>query len=182
MVNQIDVRRALTWGWISLILLHRTAQGALGHLPDPTLAMLFVSGACGSNAWFFASTLAMVVGVDALGLLSGRSVCFSPAYPLLLLALLVAWGAGRTVGKARLPVQFGALFSVAVFGSFLTTGGYYALSGRFAPLSRDVLLARIATYSPDAILTTTAYGAVALFVLRLVLEWSRGATNVPLGR
>jgi hypothetical protein len=138
------------------------------HLPDPTLAALFVLGALGIRAPHLALVLLTLLSVDGLKIaLGSSSACLSPGYPLLFVSYGVMAWLGRKGQERALALQLVVLVAATTLSYAISSGGYYLLSGRFAEPSLHGFAERLALYLPNALITTFAYASLALSVGRI---------------
>jgi hypothetical protein len=155
------------------------------HVPDTSLASFFIAGFYIRSLLAMPALFALGFGIDVvvINIMGGSNFCFTPAYAMLLPAYAVMWGAGRFAAlrlNRSLPL-IGLLFIAAVLASeILSSGGFYALSGRFEHPTLAGFLPRIARYFPGTLLSSLIWGVVATLcdgAARLVLsgrEMERG--------
>jgi hypothetical protein len=164
--------------WIPLVLigvalLARAVPLHTLHLPDPTLAALFVAGAAGLGAARLALIAIALVGIDGLKFaLGASSACVSPGYPLLVVSYATLGAVGHLLRTRGLLAQISGLLAASALGYAISSGGYYLLSGRFSSPSWSEFGARMLTYLPSALFAAMAYGVVALGARRLLLAES----------
>lgn len=157
-------------GLICVALLARAVPLRSVHLPDPTLAALFVAGAAGFGAARLALIGIALVSIDGLKFAFGASsACVSSAYPLLVVSYATLGAAGHLLRARGLLAQIAGLLSASALGYAISSGGHYLLSGRFPSPSWSEFGERVLTYLPNALFVAMAYGVVALAARRLLL-------------
>jgi hypothetical protein len=161
--QQIAIGLALTL----LMLLTRSHHWAsLDSLPDASWAIFFLLGVYVRALWVAPALIAASVLVDYAAISWGgvSDFCVSPAYWLLIPAYLVLFAGGRFYARGHrlsLPGLFrlaGVALAVAAVAELLTSGGFYAFSGRFAEPTLAGFIPRFEQYFPSTL------GALALYL------------------
>jgi hypothetical protein len=157
----------------SLMLLTRSHHWAGIHsLPDASWAIFFLLGVYVRPLWVVPALIAASVVIDYVAITwSGVSdFCVSPAYWLLIPAYLALFAGGRWVahdlrlswlGLARLA---GIAFIAVAVAEALTSGGFYAFSGRFAEPTLAGFWPRVEKYFPHMLGTFALYVGMAAAV------------------
>lgn len=168
---------------VSLIVVTRVAAVLTGyHVPNATLPAMFLAGRGGLGGRWLLALLLLSGGLDAAFFAVGVSAaCVSPAYPMLFLAYGAMWFCGRLAmrpaGIARRGAPAPARLSSATLGLFLmgvvlafalSSGGYYALSGKFEQPTLAGFAPRAARYFPRYLLYALLYGAICEAMLALL--------------
>jgi hypothetical protein len=137
------------------------------HLPDASMAVLFIGGVYLRRHLAFAGfvTLAVLVDWVSVSYAGVSAFCITPAYAFLLPAYAVLWYGGRASGMSRSFFGTLALGFVAASISFaISNGGFYWLGGRYANPNVAEYVARLWQWGPLFVRTTMAYIVVALLV------------------
>jgi hypothetical protein len=144
--------------------------GSALHLPDASLAVLFLGGLYLSRTLAFGAYAGLAALIDYLAIVHGGvdDWCVTPAYGFLLPTYACLWWAGVWCsrhdrhgwrGYARLA---GALLVATVFAFLISNASFYGLSGYFGELSLAEYAARVARYFPPYLASTVAYVAAAM--------------------
>ncbi|BDU23116.1 hypothetical protein [Dyella sp. GSA-30] len=141
------------------------------HLPDASMAVLFIGGIYLRRHLAFAGfvTLAVLVDWISVNYAGVSDFCITPAYAFLLPAYAVLWYGGRACGVGR--SFFGSLafgFVAACLSFAISNGGFYWLGGRYANPHVAEYVARLWQWGPLFVRTTMAYLVVALLVRNAV--------------
>jgi hypothetical protein len=166
-MNEAQVKQTLSLSLlIVLLLVTRLARELLGvHLPDAAVSVFFLAGCLGLSSRALVLLMISAAGVDLVQFALGASTaCVSPGYPLLFVAYLATWFAGRAVSARGLLVQAGAMIGSGGLAFLLTSGGYYLLSGKFTSPSLGEFAERAQRYLPTYLMNVTLYVVVALAV------------------
>ena len=174
-----------------LMLLTRThSVSQVVHLPDTSWASFFVLGYYLRSGLAFAALflLGFVIDLVMIRVFGTSNFCFTAAYGMLVPAYGVMWLAGRWFQKylgarQHLAVSLASLPLLAVVVSFasliaelLSSGGFYAFSGRFAAPTLAGFMPRLALYFPYTLSATLTWTAVAVAVHVGVMQL-RGASQ-----
>ena len=179
--QQIAIGLALT----VLMLLTRSHHWASIHsLPDASWAIFFLLGVYVRALWVVPALIAASVLIDYAAITWGgvSGFCVSPAYWLLVPAYLALFAGGRLYARGHLlslPGLFRltsvALAAVAV-AELLTSGGFYAFSGRFPEPTLAGFVPRLEHYFPHTLGTFALYlGLAAVVHVALAAAYRRGA-------
>lgn len=141
------------------------------HLPDASLAVFFLAGFYLRPAWAFAALfgIATVIDLAAVGWGGVSAYCLSPAYWLLVPAYATLWGAGRwyrTLHRpdlSTLPRLGALLIGAGALAEAFASGGFYLLSGRFAPTLEGFGYSLV-SYLPGTLSALLAYVSMAALV------------------
>ena len=115
---------------IALILMTRSSHfGTHVHLPDATLAALFIGGLTRLNMRWLALAITVAFAVDfyALGFAGVSDYCMSLGYWGLIPTYAMVWAAGRFVSKRQQPLALTTLVPAA----WLTTSLAFVMSNAF---------------------------------------------------
>ena len=156
------------------ILVTRFEQFGFAYaLPDATPAAFFVAGFGLASAWPMLPLFAVAALADQLAFANGVSdACMTPAYALLLPAYATLWSAGRCCrllarNAMWWPAALGALAAASVVAWLISSGGFYAFSGRYAQLPTADYFAATLPYLAPYVAWVTVYGAVGLVAIRV---------------
>jgi hypothetical protein len=150
-------RGAILAALLGLMLVTRSPQlGGIDLLHAGSWALFFAAGFYLRGVASLTLLLAAAFAADAIALGWGQiaSVCFTPAYALLLPAYASLWAAGRWYSDRHrlawdsLRPLAAALFLGALVCEAFSSGGYYWLSGAFASPGMIEFLARESLYFP----------------------------------
>jgi hypothetical protein len=151
---------------IGLMILTRNHQWTpIVHLPDASLALFFIAGARITGLRYLLLMMCFAFGIDAYAIGWGHvsSYCLSPAYFMLIPTYACMWMFGRWHARQThsfshsLPSLLGIGFSATLLSELLSSGGFYAFSGRFQNPTMLSFLPRLWQYSPPVILHTLIY-------------------------
>lgn len=154
---------------ISVMVLTRNHQWTpIFHLPDASLALFFIAGARIAGLRYLILMMCFAFGIDAYAIGWGHvsSYCLSPAYAMLIptyacMWLLGHWYARKTSSSFHtLPSLLSIGFLATLLSELLSSGGFYAFSGRFQNPTLLNFLPRLWQYSPPVILHTLIYLSV----------------------
>lgn len=155
------------------------------HLPDASWAVFFLAGALLPGWLPLAGLLALAAAVDYLAITLGgvSAFCVSPAYAALLPAYGALYAAGRWYARhhqptlrSLLPFTGAALIGTTVC-ELLTSGAFYAFSGRFAEPTLAEFGARLLRYFPHAFEGMALYlGAAVIAYAAFAAVAGHGAT------
>lgn len=146
------------------------------HLPDASLAVFFLAGMLIPAMLAFPLLMLEAGIVDAMAITVGgvSDYCVSPAYGFLIPTYGALWWAGRWYAArhehrwSTLRPLYAALF-VSVSAAFLiSSGSFYALSGRFPDMSLAEYATRVARYYPPYALSTFGYVTLAAMSYAMV--------------
>lgn len=143
------------------------------HLPDASMAVLFIGGVYLRRHLALAGFMALAVLVDwvSVSYAGVSDFCITPAYAFLLPAYAVLWYGGRACGASRSFLGTLAWGFVAACLSFaISNGGFYWLGGRYPNPHVAEYAARLWQWGPLFVRTTMSYIAVALLA-RLALTY-----------
>ncbi|MDQ5769041.1 hypothetical protein [Thiothrix subterranea] len=160
-------------GSILLLAMLVTRAHITDHLLDASWAVFFLAGFYLRNVLAFGVFMAVAVAIDYVGItkFGVSDFCVSQAYVALVPAygaLFIAgrWLAGHyqgetlaTLGKLVLAVVVG--FAVS---ELISSGSFYAFSGKFAEFSVVELGKRLMKYAPHGLYVTGLYVTVGTFV------------------
>ncbi|KXW58667.1 hypothetical protein FEMY_06940 [Ferrovum myxofaciens] len=157
------------------------------HLPDASLAVLFLTGAVIPSGWAFSALLGLGAGVDAWAITQGgvSAYCITPAYVLLLPASATLWYAGlslrRELAVGSTPwVRVGLTVSVATtLAELWSSGGFYFLSGRFPHPTLGGFLPRLWHYGPSVLGATLCYIGLVLFIGKRLMHTGPEPIHIP---
>ncbi len=140
------------------------------HLPDASWAVFFLAGFYLRHLPVLAALLALAAGSDyvAIRYFAVSDFCVSPAYVWLIPAYTALWLGGHAyarhyrfdVGASGTLAGF-ALLSAAV-SELLSSGGFYAFSGRFTDLSFSEFADRLLQYFPQSLSGLALYLVIAV--------------------
>lgn len=161
--------------------------GSPVHLPDATLAVLFLAGWYLRTWESLAILLALAGLADALSIAGGVSAwCVTPAYWFLIPAYAALWLAGRWAQGVAGPLlrraaaaALGLLLGVAVFFA-ISNASFFFLSGYFGSMTAAAYASAVTQYFPRYLETAAVYVAVAAVIdraVRLMASWRRGNTE-----
>ena len=152
-------------------------------LPDATLAAFFVAGFQLASAWAMLPLFAAAAVADQLAFANGVSdACMTPAYAFLVPTCATLWSAGRrcrSLARNAMwwPRVLATLAAASVVAWFISSGSFYAFSGRYAQLPAADYLAATLPYLAPYAGWTTVYGALGLVAVRISgLQARRRAT------
>lgn len=151
------------------------------HLPDASMAILFIGGIYLRRHLAFAGfvTLAVLVDWISVSYAGVSDFCITPAYAFLLPAYAVLWYGGRACGVARSFLGTLAFGFVAACLSFaISNGGFYWLGGRYANPHVAEYAARLWQWGPLFVRTTMAYIVVAQLIRLAVAYLAHGGALV----
>jgi hypothetical protein len=168
-----DCNRSTTIGMVLAVATVATRYhhlGSLLHLPDASMAVLFLGGLYLRRHLAFLLMLALALAVDwaSVGLAGNSDFCITAAYALLPLAYAALWYGGRAFAPrlAATPAALAGAFGVALLAaaaSFaISNGAFYWLGGRYPHPHVTEYLARLWQWGPLFVRTTLAYVAVGL--------------------
>lgn len=148
------------------------------HLPDASMAVLFLGGIYLRRHLAFAGFVALAVLVDwvSVSYAGVSDFCITPAYAFLLPAYAVLWYGGRACGASRSllgTLAFGFVASCVSFA--ISNGGFYWLGGRYANPHVAEYVARLWQWGPLFVRTTMAYIVVALLFHHAVAYLASGS-------
>lgn len=151
---------------LSMLLTRPHTIASLHHLPGTSWAVFFIAGALlrGAAPLVGFCVLSALIDWAAIRLAGVSDACVTPAYALMFVAFGALWLGGRGYARlhrdrlASLPWLAGAVLVSAFLAELLSSGGYYAFSGRFAEPNLAEFLPRLARYFPGML------GAMALYV------------------
>jgi hypothetical protein len=147
------------------------------HLPDASMAVLFIGGLWLRRHLAFIAFVGLAVLVDwvSVSYAGVSDFCITPAYAFLLPAYAVLWYGGRACGPSR--SLLGALafgFAASCLSFAISNGGFYWLGGRYANPHVAEYVARLWQWGPLFVRTTMAYLVVALLAGRAIAHLTRG--------
>lgn len=165
---------------------------AVLHIADTSWAVFFLAGLYLRARWMLVALMGLAVVIDLAAVWTdglGMTGCFSPAYPGLLLAYGVLWGAGRLSRHSMRPNESAVTTILTVIG-WLTLGviaafalsnlSFWAWSGHFADLSLGDYLQRVMGYLGHYMAATGLYVGLGLGVMigaqTLVIRLSKHQT------
>lgn len=179
--QQVAIGLALTL----LMLLTRSHHWAsIDSLPDASWAIFFLLGVYVRALWVVPALIAASVLVDYAAITWGgvSDFCVSPAYWLLVPAYLVLFAGGRFYAhghRLSLPGLFrlvGVALAAVTVAELLTSGGFYAFSGRFAEPTLAGFVPRFGHYFPPTLGTFALYlGVAAVAHVALAAAFRRDA-------
>jgi len=160
-------------GGILLLAMLITRAHVTDHLLDASWAVFFLAGFYLRNVLAFGVFMAVAVAIDyvAITKFGVSDFCVSQAYVALVPAYGALFVAGRwfssawqgetlaTLGKLVLAVVVG--FAVS---EVISSGSFYAFSGKFAEFSAVELGGRLVKYAPHGLYVTGLYVTVGTFV------------------
>lgn len=151
------------------------------HLPDASMAVLFIGGLYLRRHLAFAGFVALAVLVDwvSVSYAGVSDFCITPAYAFLLPAYAVLWYGGRACGASRsFLVTLACGFMASCLSFAISNGGFYWLGGRYANPHVSEYVARLWQWGPLFVRTTMAYIVVAQLVgLAVAYLATRGVTG-----
>lgn len=140
-------------GLMLAVLLTRTGHfGTAVHLPDATLAVLFLGGLLRFNLRWLAATIALAVAVDfyAVGVAGVSDYCMSVGYWGLIPTYAFVWAAGRFTSKRPQASELTTLVPAAwltVSAAFIMSNAFwYAFSDKVSTLSIYQFTQAVAQY------------------------------------
>ena len=154
------------------------------HLPDTAWASFFVAGAYIRSVRGFVGLFLLGLAVDlvVIRVLGMPDYCFTAAYWLLIPAYGAMWMAGRWARKslaptlASLPKLLALVCGASLTAELISSGGFYAFSGRFAAPTLAGFMPRLEQYFPYTLGATLAWTAVAV-ALHVGVMQLRGASQ-----
>ena len=163
---------------VVMLVTRSHSLSAADHLPDTSWASFFVAGYYIRSARALAALFLLGLAIDlvVIRLLGMPDYCFTAAYWLLVPAYGAMWGAGRWA-RARLalvaralPALIGLVTGASLVAELISSGGFYAVSGRFAAPTLAGFLPRLIRYWPMDLLATLGWvGAALVCHIALVL-------------
>jgi hypothetical protein len=157
-------------------------------LPSASWAVFFLAGAMLGRWWMYALYFALASLLDFGSLAAGTITdwCLSPAYWVLLPAYGTLWACGRFYARwheqhwQTVP-RLALVLVVAVFFTYLISGGgYYMLSGHYAP-TLSGFLPRIAHYYPHWLGVTAGYVGAALALQAVAMTLDERSSRLQQG-
>jgi hypothetical protein len=141
------------------------------HLPDASLAVFFLAGFYLRALWAPVALFLLATAIDltAVGWGGVSAYCLSPAYGMLVPAYGSAWALGRWyrtrhhADAKTLPLLVAVLLGAGLVAEFFASGGFYLLSGHFAP-SLEGFGHSLVSYLPGTLSALFAYTALAAVV------------------
>ncbi|HER35251.1 MAG: hypothetical protein JXJ30_04855 [Halothiobacillaceae bacterium] len=162
------------------------------HLADTSWAVFFLAGLWFRQVRVLGGLLALAVVIDLGSVwLDGAAMasCFSPAYPGVLVAYAVLWGAGRLAGARLASGSNGLTMAMAWVVGALITGSaaaflvsnvtFYAFSGQFGDMPAVEYATRTLPYLAGYLSSAAIYSAMALAAMALVNTLREGAGERP---
>ncbi|MFN3785427.1 MAG: hypothetical protein ACK4RS_01175 [Thiothrix sp.] len=157
-------------GSLLLLAMLLTRAHVTDHLLDASWAVFFLAGFYLRNVLAFGVFMATAVAIDyvAITQFGVSDFCVSQAYVAIVPAYGALFAAGRwfagqyqgetlaTLGK--LVVALGVGFAVC---EVISSGSFYAFSGKFTDLSLVEFGGRLAKYAPHGLYVTSLYVAIA---------------------
>ena len=140
-------------GLMLAVLLTRTGHfGTTVHLPDATLAVLFLGGLLRFNLRWLAATIAIAVAVDfyAVGVAGVSDYCISVGYWGLIPTYAFVWAAGRFTSKrpqvSALKTLVPATWLTVSAAFIISNAFWYAFSDKVSTLSIYQFTQAVAQY------------------------------------
>jgi hypothetical protein len=164
--------------------------GDLLHLPDASMAVMFLGGLYLRRHLAFVLFMALAVLLDWVSIrYAGVSdFCVTAAYAFLPAAYAALWYGGRLyAGRLRnsaasLAGALGVALLATALSFAISNGSFYWLGGRYAEPHVTEYVARLWQWGPLFVRTTLAYVVVALAVHVLLAQVVRGpAGDRPAG-
>lgn len=182
--SSLSRQQLLLGGVLALLLVatrgHHFATANL--LPSASWAAFFLAGMYLRRTVIFGGLLAIVAAVDYGAIVWGGvdGFCVSPAYAALLPAYAALWLAGRGYATrcglqsiAVLPLA-AAVVGSALLGELISSGAFYAFSGRFAEPSLAEFALRMARYFPASLLSLGFWVTAAAAIHVAVAQGGKG--------
>lgn len=168
-MNTLSTKNQWLVGGILLAAMLITRAHVTDHLLDASWAVFFLAGFYLRNAQAFGVFMATAVVIDyvAITKFGASDFCVSQAYVALVPAYGALYVAGRwfawhyqgetlaTLGNLVLAVVVG--FAVS---EVISSGSFYAFSGKFAEFSLTEFAGRLMKYAPHGLYVTSLYVAV----------------------
>ena len=168
-----------------LMLLTRThSVSQVVHLPDTSWASFFVLGYYLRSGLAFAALFLLGLAIDLvmIRVFGTSNFCFTLAYGMLVPAYGTMWIAGRwarrhlAVSLSTLPLLTAGVSLASFVAELISSGGFYAFSGRFAAPTLAGFMPRLEQYFPYTLGATLAWTAVAV-ALHVGVMQLRGASQ-----
>jgi hypothetical protein len=156
--------------------------GDLLHLPDASMAVMFLGGLYLRRHLAFVLFMALAVLLDWVSIrYAGVSdFCVTAAYAFLPVAYAVLWYGGRFYAgrlknsAASLAGALGVALACTALSFAISNGSFYWLGGRYAEPHVAEYVARLWQWGPLFVRTTMTYVVVALAVHALLAQVARG--------
>ena len=156
-----------------VMLLTRThSLSQVVHLPDTSWASFFVLGYYLRSRLAFAGLFVLGLAIDLVMIraMGTSNFCFTAAYTALVPAYGAMWLAGRWTARnlapslAALPRLIAVVSGASLVAELISSGGFYAFSGRFAAPTLAGFMPRLTQYFPYTLSATLGWVSVAVIV------------------
>ena len=183
MTRQKRIETLIFAALTAIMLLTRThSVSQVVHLPDTSWASFFVLGYYLRSRIAFAGLFLLGLAIDLvmIRVMGVSNFCFTAAYAALVPAYGAMWLAGRWAAGnlapslAALPKLIAVVSGANLVAELISSGGFYAFSGRFAAPTLAGFMPRLAQYFPYTLSATLGWVSVAVIIhLGLQLRGAR---------